>query len=56
MLSKIYGIIAFILLLTAPGAAESQMYITAFAMICGVALFAYLSLKEDGAIRKRTKK
>lgn len=56
MLSKIYGAIALILLFLAPGAVESEMYITALAMIGGVALFAYLSMKEDGLIRKSSEK
>ena len=56
MLGKIYGVIAFILLLLAPGAVESEMYITAFAMICLFARLAYLSMKEDGLIRKRKEK
>lgn len=56
MLSKIYGSIALILLFLAPGAVESEMYITALAMICGMSLFAFLSMKEDGSIRKHTEK
>lgn len=56
MLSKIYGSVSLILLLLAPGAVESEMYITALVMICGMSLFAYLSMKEEGLIRKRTDK
>ena len=56
MLGKIYGVIAFILLLLAPGAVESEMYITAIIMISGMALFAYLYMKEEGLIRSRTEK
>lgn len=56
MLGKIYGAIAFILLVLAPGAVESGMYITASVIIGGMALFAYLSMKEEGLIRKRTEK
>lgn len=56
MLSKIYGSISLILLFLAPDAMESEMYITSLAMIVGTALFAYLSMKEDGLISKRTKK
>lgn len=56
MLSKIYGFIAFMLVIMVPGAVESEMYITALAMICGMALFVYLSMKEDGSIRKHKEK
>ena len=56
MLSKIYGTIAVLCLFLTPAAVESEKYIAALVMICGVALFAYLSMKEDGMIRRRKEK
>ena len=53
MLSKIYESIALLCIFLTPAAVESEMYIAAAVMICGLALFAYLSMKEDGMIRKR---
>lgn len=47
ILSKVYGSIALILMFLSPGAVESEMYITAVVMICGMAIFAYLSAKEE---------
>lgn len=55
MLSKIYGAIALLCLFLAPGAVESEMYLIAFAMIAGMVIFAYLSMKEDGQIRHKKK-
>ena len=52
MLSKIYGTIAVLCLFLTPGTVESEKYIVALVMICGFALFAYLSMKENGLIRK----
>ena len=51
-LRNIYGTIAFLSLICAPGAVESEMYVTAVVLVAMVGIFAYLSLKEDGQIRK----
>ncbi len=47
-LSNLLGCIAFILLLLIPGAVEAEKYITALIMIIAMAVFAHLSMKEDG--------
>ena len=54
VLSKIYGSIALILMLLSPGAVEGEMYITAVVMICGMALFAYLSMREEKKEQKNS--
>lgn len=51
-LRNIYGTIAFLSLICAPGAVESEMYVTAVVLVAIVGIFAYLSLREDGQIRK----
>lgn len=51
-LRNIYGTIAFLSLICAPGAVESEMYVTAVVLVAMVGIFAYLSLKEDGQIKK----
>lgn len=56
MLSKIFGGISFICLILVPGAVESEMYITTFVLICGMTLFAYISMKEEGLVRKDKEK
>lgn len=53
MLSKVYGTIALMCLICAPEVVESGMYITALVLISGMAIFAYLSMKEDGRIRHK---
>lgn len=52
-LRNIYGTIAFLSLICAPGAVESEMYVTAVVLVAMVGIFAYLSLREDGQIRKK---
>lgn len=47
-LSNVLGSIAFILLLLIPGAVEAEQHIGAFIMIIAMAVFAHLSMKEDG--------
>lgn len=51
-LRNIYGTVALISLICAPGAVESEMYITAVVLTGIFALSVYLSLKEDGQIKK----
>ena len=51
-LRNIYGTIAFLSLICAPGAVETEMYVTAVVLVAMVGIFAYLSLREDGQIRK----
>lgn len=51
-LSKLHGVISFICLLAAPGAVESEMYITGIVLIVIFAIFAYLSIREDGGFHK----
>ena len=51
-LRNIYGTIAFLSLICAPGAVESEMYVTAVVLVAMVGIFAYLSLKEDGLIKR----
>ena len=51
-LRNIYGTIAFLSLICAPGAVESEMYVTAVVLVAMVGIFAFLSLREDGKIRK----
>lgn len=51
-LRNIYGTIAFLSLICAPGAVESDMYVTAVVLVAMVGIFAYLSLREDGQIKK----
>ena len=51
-LRNIYGTIAFLSLICAPGAVESEMYVTAVVLVAMVGIVAYLSLREDGKIRK----
>ena len=52
-LRNIYGTIAFLSLICATGAVESEMYVTAVVLVAMVGIFAYLSLREDGQIRKK---
>ena len=47
-----YGTIAFLSLICAPGAVESEMYVTAVVLVAMVGIFAYLSLREDGQIKR----
>lgn len=54
-LQNIFGTIAFLSLLMAPGAVESEMYLTAAALIAGTGISAYLALREDGKIRKENR-
>ena len=51
-LRNIYGTIAFLSLICAPSAVESEMYVTAVVLVAMVGIFAYLSLKEDGQIKR----
>lgn len=51
-LRNIYGTIAFLSLICAPGAVESEMYVTAVVLVAMVGIFAYLSLREDGKIKR----
>ena len=51
-LRNIYGTVAFLSLICAPGAVESEMYITAVVLTVIFVVTAYLSLKEDGQIKK----
>ena len=51
-LRNIYGTIAFLSLICAPGAVESEMYVTAVVLVAIVGIFAYLSLREDGQIKR----
>ena len=51
-LRNIYGTIAFLSLICAPGAVESEMYVTAVVLVAMVGIFAYMSLREDGQIKK----
>ena len=51
-LRNIYGTIAFLSLICAPGAVESDMYVTAVVLVAMVGIFAYLSLREDGQIKR----
>lgn len=49
---NLFGCIAFFSLLAAPGAVESEMYLTAAALIAGTGICAHLALKEDGKTKK----
>ena len=51
-LRNIYGTIAFLSLICAPGAVEAEMYVTAVVLVAMVGIFAYLSLREDGQIKR----
>ena len=51
-LRNIYGTIAFLSLICAPGAVESEMYVTSVVLVAMVGIFAYLSLREDGQIKR----
>ena len=51
-LRNIYGSIAFLALMCAPGAVEDEMYITAMVLIVIFEVFAILSIKEDGKTKK----
>ena len=51
-LRNIYGTVAFLSLICAPGAVESEMYVTAVVLVAMVGIFAYLSLREDGQIKR----
>lgn len=51
-LRNLYSVIAFLALICAPGAVESEMYLTSAALIAVFAGAAYLALKEDGQIKK----
>lgn len=54
-LRNIYSATSFGALLLAPGAAESEMYILASALIVGCGLTAYLALREDGFFRQKNR-
>lgn len=47
-LSNILGTISFFAMLAAPGAVESEMYITAVVLIAIFAVCAHLSLRQEG--------
>ena len=47
-LSNILGAIAFLAMIAAPGAVESEMYITAVVLVAIFAVCAHLSIREDG--------
>ena len=49
--SKVFGAIAFLAMLAAPGAVEGGMYITAAALTAAFGACAHLSIKEDGKKR-----
>lgn len=51
-LSNIYGTVSFLAMICVPGAVESEMYVTAVVLVAMVGIFAYLSLKEDGQIKR----
>ena len=51
-LRNIYGTIAFLSLICAPGAVESEMYVTAVVLVAMVGVFSYLSLREDEQIKR----
>ena len=51
-LRNIYGTIAFLSLICAPGAVASEMCVTAVVLVAMVGIFAYLSLREDGQIKR----
>lgn len=55
-LRNLFGCTAFFSILAVPGAVESEMYITAAALIAGTGICAYLSLKEEGKIKRRKRK
>lgn len=46
--SNIFGAIAFLATIAAPGAVESEMYITAVVLVAIFAVCAHLSIREDG--------
>lgn len=56
MLSRIFGTIALICLILAPGAVESGMWITSLVLICAFCLFAQMAVNEDGQLRNRNRK
>lgn len=47
-LSNVLGAIAFLAMIAAPGAVESEMYITAVVLVAIFAVCAHLSIREDG--------
>ena len=47
-LSSILGTVAFLAVLSAPGAIEGEMYVTALALVVVFGVCASLSGKEDG--------
>lgn len=49
--SNVLGAIAFLALIAAPGAVESEMYITALVLIAICGICAHLSIKEEGKER-----
>lgn len=49
--SSIFGSIAFLAMLAAPGAVEGGMYMTAAALTAACGICAYLSIREDGKKR-----
>ncbi len=49
--SNVFGAIAFLAMLAAPGAVEGGMYITAAALTAAFGACAHLSIKEDGKKR-----
>lgn len=46
--SNMFGAIAFLALIAAPGAVEGEMYMTAVALIAICGICTYLSIREDG--------
>ena len=49
--SNVLGAIAFVAMILAPVACDSEMYITAAVLLAVFAGCAYLSMKEDGQIK-----
>ena len=47
-LRNIYGSISFLSLICAPGAVESEMYVTAVLLIAIMGITAALAMREDG--------
>lgn len=47
-LRNIYGGISFVSLICAPGAVESEMYITAVVLVAILGITAFLAMKEEG--------
>ncbi len=47
-LRNIYSAVSFASLICATGAAESEMFVTAFVLIAIVGISAYFAMREDG--------